>query len=61
MNLESELFAFPDSVRVRRLIGVVQVELKSLSREPAVAAEQMLKVRVSSFFEFVQIYLPITL
>ena len=49
MNLESELFAFPVSVRVRRLFSVVQVELKSVSRAPAVAAEQMLKVRVSSW------------
>ena len=49
MNLESELFAFPVSVRVRRLFSVVQVELKSLSRAPAVVAEQMLKVRVSSW------------
>jgi hypothetical protein len=49
MNLESELFAFPVSVRVRRLFSVVQVELKSLSRAPAVVAGQMLKVRVSSW------------
>jgi len=40
MNLESELFAFPVSVRVRRLFSVVQVKLKNLSRAPAVAAEQ---------------------
>ena len=50
MNLESELFAFPVSVRVRRLFSVVQVELKSLSRAPAVVAEQnVVKVRVSSW------------
>ena len=47
MNLESELLAFPGSVRVRRLFSVVQVKLKNLSRAPAVAAGQMLKVRVS--------------
>ena len=40
MNLESELFAFPGSVRVRRLFSVVQVKLKNLSRAPAVVAEQ---------------------
>ena len=39
-NLESELFTFPGSVRVRRLFSVVQVKLKNLSRAPAVAAEQ---------------------
>jgi hypothetical protein len=48
MNLESELFAFPGSFRVRRLFSVVQVKLKNLSRVLAVIAEQkMLKVRVS--------------
>ena len=41
MNLESELFAFPGSVRVRRLFSVVQVKLKNLSRAPAVVAEQI--------------------
>ena len=40
MNLESELFAFPVSVRVRRLFSVVQVKLKNLSRAPAVVTEQ---------------------